>query len=130
MARLVANYEDGAAFRVECRGHSVVMDQPEDNGGKDSGMTPPEFFASSLVGCVGYYVSRYCEQAKIDTAGLKVDCDWKIADNPKRIESFSLAVHLPQLPEKRKKAVERAASSCLIHATLGQATAIEISVGV
>ncbi|MFQ5519362.1 MAG: OsmC family protein, partial [Mariprofundus sp.] len=118
----------GSAFDIECRGHSVVCDQPVSNGGEDAGLTPPEFFAGSLAACVGYYVSRYCEQAKIDTAGLKVDCDWQTAEQPKRIVSFALVVCLPQLPEKRKKAVARVASSCLIHATLGQSVSVDIIV--
>jgi len=118
MARLTANYEGGTAFRMECRGHQVYVDQPTDNGGEDSAMTPPELFASSLVACVGHYVASYCNQAGISTEGLQISCDWATEEKPRRIGELSIRVDLPEVPESRRKAVERVASSCLLHATL------------
>ncbi|HXH65477.1 MAG TPA: OsmC family protein, partial [Mariprofundaceae bacterium] len=116
MLRVV--HEGGARFRADCRGHSLTLDQPEEDAGSDAGMTPPELFAASLAGCVGYYVARYCQQADIDTAGLAADCDWSVAEHPHRIGALRVGITLPGLPDNRRKAVERAASLCLIHATL------------
>lgn len=127
MPEVVAKYVDGVAFRVDCRGHSLLMDQPCESGGDDSGMTPPELFASSLAGCVGYYVARYCEQAGISSRGLQVSCDWSTAENPKRMQPIHIDIRLPGLPEKRRKAVERVAGSCLLHATLSHQPAVEIT---
>jgi putative redox protein len=118
VARLTANHEGGAAFHMQCRGHHVRVDQPADNGGNDSAMTPPELFAASLAGCVGYYVANYCNQASISTEGLQVSCDWDTADKPKRIGEVAIRVTLPGMPASRRKAVERVASSCLLHTTL------------
>ena len=119
-------HENGARFRADCRGHSVTMDQPVEDAGSDAGMTPPELFAASLAGCIGYYVARYCQQAGIDTAGLEIACDWSVAEHPQRIDALQVHITLPGLPENRKKAVERAASLCLIHATLQQAPDVRI----
>jgi len=33
---------EGVRFTVEAREHTLVCDQPQDNGGADQGMTPPE----------------------------------------------------------------------------------------
>jgi len=118
MARLTANYEGGTAFRMECRGHQVYVDQPADNGGEDSAMTPPELFAASLTACIGHYVANYCNQAGISTEGLQISCDWGTAEKPKRIGEMDIKVVLSALPESRRKAIERVASSCLLHATL------------
>ncbi len=118
MSRLTANYEGGTAFRMECRGHSVTIDQPTDNGGEDRAMTPPEMFAASMAACIGHYVANYCKQAGIDAGGLKVGADWATADKPRRIGELSFNVELPNLPESRRKAVEKVAASCLLHATL------------
>jgi uncharacterized OsmC-like protein len=111
-------HERGARFRADCRGHRIIIDQPLEDAGSDAGMTPPELFAASLGGCIGYYVARYCQQAGIDDAGLRVDCDWSTAEQPHRIGSLRVHIILPGLPEKRRKAVERAASLCMLHATL------------
>ena len=35
-------------FEARARGHRVICDQPPDNGGSDSGMTPPEYLLVSL----------------------------------------------------------------------------------
>ena len=126
MPEIVASHRQGVAFAVEHRGHTILMDQPEENGGADSGMTPPELFAASLAGCVGYYVARYCQQAGIDTAGLAVRCGWQTLDGPKRIGSLAVDVDLPAVPEKRKQAVQRVASTCLLHATLMHPPALTV----
>ncbi|MDQ7002102.1 MAG: OsmC family protein [Ghiorsea sp.] len=127
MARLKAVFEGGSRFTVACRSHSITIDQPKDNGGEDMGMTPPEIMASSLASCIGFYVARYCEQAKIDATGLTVSCDWQVGGKPKHMESFDVQVALPNFPEKRRKAIERVAQSCLIHATLGETPEVRVS---
>jgi len=127
MARLKAIYEGGAKFTVACRNHEITIDQPEDNGGENAGMTPPEIMAGSMASCIGFYVARYCQQAKIDATGLFVSCDWQVGGEPRHMESFDISINLPALPENRKKAVERVAKGCLIHATLGQNPEIKIS---
>jgi len=125
--RLRVTYEQGARFTAHCRGHSVVIDQPRDNGGDDAGMTPPELMAASLAGCVGYYVARYCTQAGIDTDGLEIGCDWQVGGDPRHIECFEVRVRLPALPANRRRAVERVANSCLIHATLHAEPTVRVS---
>lgn len=126
MPEIIARHQQGVAFAVEHRGHTVVIDQPKDNGGTDNGMTPPELFAVSLAGCVGYYVAHYCDQAGIDTAGLQVRCNWQTVEGPKRIGGLSINVELPGIPDKRKRAVQRVAESCLLHATLTHAPSIDV----
>jgi len=123
---IVAEHLGGVAFRVTHRGHCIVMDQPVENAGVDSGLTPPELFASSLAGCVGYYISSYCRQAGLSTDGLQVSCNWATADKPKRMNPIHISIKLPGLPEKRRKAVERVAGSCMLHTTLNNQPEVEI----
>ena len=116
--RMQVRLEEGVRFTATTRGHAITVDQPKDNWGTDAGMTPPELMAASLASCVGYYVVRYCQQAGIDTKGLTIDCDWSVGGDPKCIESFTVEVRLPGVPENRRAAIERVANRCLIHATL------------
>lgn len=118
MATVSVRHEGAAAFIAECRGHAVRIDQPLDNGGADSGMTPPEMFASALAACVGHYVAKYCARAGITTEGLHVECGWTTAEKPYRIGEIGLKIHLAGLPENRLAAIERVAASCMLHATL------------
>ena len=127
MARLQAIFEGKSRFTVSCRNHTITIDQPEDNGGDDAGMTPPEILAGSMASCIGFYVARYCQQAKIDTTGLVVSCDYSVGGTPKHMESFEVDIQLPAMPENRRKAIDRVASSCLIHATLAEHPVVNIT---
>ncbi|MDX8381875.1 MAG: OsmC family protein [Ghiorsea sp.] len=127
MARLEATFEGKSKFKVSCRSHTMIIDQPVDNGGDDAGMTPPEVMAGSMASCIGFYVVRYCEQAKIDATDLKVSCDWNVGGEPKHMDNFEIHIHLPAAPENRKKAIERVAKTCLIHATLSVQPTVNIA---
>jgi len=127
MARLKATYEGGSRFTVACRSHIITIDQPVDNGGEDKGMTPPEIMAGSLASCIAFYIAKYCEQARIDADGLEVSCDWNVDGKPKHIKSFEVHVSLPNMPDNRRKAIERVAASCLIHATLHEQPEVNVS---
>jgi len=128
MAQVNVSYQGGAAFKAECRGHSLTMDQSVEKGGRDAGFTPPELFAASLAGCIGHYVAAYCNKAGLSAEGLQTRCDWQMAEHPYRIGSFDVELVLPGLPEKRRKAIERVAASCLLHATLLHQPDISINV--
>ncbi len=130
--RMQVRYLGRCRFEAEVRGHRIGCDQPADAGGEDLAPTPPELLAASLAGCVGFYVARYCQQAGIDADGLTVEADWQVGGSPRRIERFVVRVHLSawdMLPEGRRRAIERAATGCLIHNTLSHPPEIAIEVG-
>lgn len=126
--RLSVKHAGGVRFTANCRGHEVTIDQPESNRGEDAGMTPPEMFAASLAGCIGFYVATYCDKAGICTDGLEVGVDWEVVDDPRRVGSISFNIDLPGLPENRRKALEKVANSCLLHATLHQTPEMTLTI--
>jgi uncharacterized OsmC-like protein len=42
---------DQVKFSIQSRSHTILCDQPAENGGEDSGMTPPELLGS----CAAFY---------------------------------------------------------------------------
>jgi hypothetical protein len=70
-------------FEAIARGHRVICDQPQTNGGSDSGITPPEFLLVSLGTCAGYYAAQYLKARSLPTDGLS---------EPKKIKPLSLNV--------------------------------------
>jgi len=128
MGEVSVKHEGGTAFTAESRGHTVRIDQPQDDDGGDSGMTPPELFASALAACVGHYVAKYCARTGIATEGLIVECGWNTEEQPYRIGEINMKVDLPGLPDKRMAAIERVAASCMLHATLEHAPYVTISI--
>ena len=65
---VTAEYLNDARFEVAARGHRVISDQPPENGGQDSGMSPPELLLASLATCAAYYGTQY-----LKARGLKVE---------------------------------------------------------
>jgi putative redox protein len=59
-------------FQIKTRGHSIVSDQPVEQGGYDEGMTPPELFLASLGSCAGYYAAQYLRKHKLAAEGTVV----------------------------------------------------------
>jgi putative redox protein len=50
----------GKKFEMTARTHEVLSDQPFENHGTDSAMTPPRLFLSSLGACAAYYAEDIC----------------------------------------------------------------------
>lgn len=116
---------DGVRFEVEARGHRIVCDQPLENGGKDLGMTPPEFLLASLGTCVGFYALQYLRTRSLSTEGLAVQVSAEKETSPARLARFRIEVETGALSTRHQEGVLRAVHSCLIHNTLlGQAEII------
>jgi len=119
---------DGVRFEAEARGHTVLCDQPFENGGQDSGMTPPEFLLTSLGTCAGYYALQYLRARQLKTAGLVVKVEAGKAAQPARMDNFRILIEVPGMDDPRHRdGVIRAAKNCLIHNTMLHAPSIEIA---
>jgi uncharacterized OsmC-like protein len=106
-------------FEIRARQHTMVCDQPLENGGYDEGMTPPELLLASLASCAGFYAAQYLRNYKLASEGTRVRVTADKVKDPARIENFCIAVELPiELTEQHQAGVERAVHHCLIHNTL------------
>jgi putative redox protein len=119
------DYLDQVRFAAETRGHRVICDQPPDNGGADTGMTPPEFLLASLGTCAGFYAVQYLKTRNQPAEGLKVSVVAEKAKAPARLGSFRIEVVVPNLDPAHEAGVLRAVKACLVHNTLVNAPAIE-----
>jgi len=119
---------DGVRFEAEARGHTTLCDQPVENGGQDSGMTPPEFLLASLGTCAGYYALQYLKARGLSTVGLVVKVEAGKAAQPARMDHFRIVIDVPELVDARhREGVIRAAKNCLIHNTMLHAPSIELA---
>ena len=112
-------------FEATARGHRVICDQPAENGGTDSGMTPPEFLLASLGTCAGFYAAQYLKARSLSADGLEVMVSAEKAKQPARVGSFRIEVTLPHLTPEQEQGILRAVKACLIHNTLLNAPQIE-----
>jgi len=122
---ITVEYLDQVRFAAETRGHSVICDQPPENGGADTGMTPPEFLLTSLGTCAGFYAVQYLKARGLPSEGLKVGVTAEKAKQPPRLGAFRIEVRVPSLDPAHEAGVLRAVKACLVHNTLVNAPAIE-----
>jgi putative redox protein len=115
-------------FEATTRGHRVICDQPSDNGGADSGMTPPEFLLASLGTCAGFYAAQYLKTRSLSADGLEVTVAAEKAKQPARLGSFRISVFAPHVGSEHEAGILRAVKACLIHNTLLNAPQIETAV--
>lgn len=108
-------------FAVDVRGHRVVVDQPAEMGGEDTGPTPTELFVASLASCVAFYARRYLRRHELPTEGLVVDADFVLGTGPARVSDIDVRITLPNgFPEERRAGLLAVASHCTVHTSITQ----------
>ena len=128
MMETTIEYLGGTKFAASSRRHTILCDQPADNGGADEGMTPPEFLLASLGTCAGFYAAQYLRVRNLPTEGLRVRVTAEKATQPARLGSFRIEVEAPGAAddEHHREGVLRAVKLCLVHNTLTHAPSIDI----
>ena len=122
-------YLDGVRFEVEARGHRLICDQPKENDGADTGMSPPELMLASLGTCAAYYAAQYLRTRNLPVEDLTVNVTAEKASQPARIGSFRIDVQAPGVDDPRhKEGLQRAVHHCLIHNTLLNPPTVEINI--
>jgi len=110
---------DQVRFSVQARSHSVICDQPAENGGEDSGMTPPEFMLASLGSCAAFYAVQYLNTRNLAQTGVEVTVTAEKLKQPARLGNFRIQVVCPvSLTTEQTEGLMRSVHHCLIHNTL------------
>ncbi len=124
---LTVVYKGSARYDVTSGTHTLVTDQPIEDGGSDAGMSPVELFVGSLASCVAYFVGRYCARHQIPCEGFTVDAEWSYAEQPHRVGAVELRVNLPSAvtPEQQDKLL-KVAHGCTVHQSITVPPTVEI----
>lgn len=115
-------------FEMTTRNHQVLTDQPEDNGGSDSAMTPPELFLSGLGACAAYYAAEYLRARGLPDEELEIRVSGEKGDNPARLVSLKFEVIAPGLNQRHREGVLRAVDACFLKHTLNKPPHMEVKV--
>jgi uncharacterized OsmC-like protein len=119
----------GFQFEIKARQHTIVCDQPAENGGFDEGMTPPELLLASLGSCAGFYAAQYLRKHKLAEEGTIVHVTADKAKGPARLDNFRITLEFPcELSPLDLQGVEESVHNCLIHNTLLHPPSISIEV--
>lgn len=119
-----------ALFETRARQHVIQSDQPAENGGEDSAMTPPELFLAGLGSCAAYYAAQFLKVRKLADHGVEVSVTAEKLKDPVRLGMFHIQVRSPiALTPDQVLGMERSVHRCLIHQTLLSNPEIEIDMG-
>ena len=122
---------ENVKFAIHARHHSLICDQPADNGGTDEGMTPPELMLASLGSCAAFYAAQYLKTRNLATGGVEVIVNAEKLKNPARLGNFTIEVDCPiALTDEQQIGMVRCVHSCLVHNTLMSVPEIAIELKV
>jgi uncharacterized OsmC-like protein len=120
---------EGVRFDILARRHKITCDQPAENGGADSGMTPPELLLASLGSCAAFYAAEYLRTRKLSQSGVEVSVTAEKLRQPARLGDFHVQVTSPvALTTEQTESMMRCVHSCLVHNTLLSQPAIKIEI--
>lgn len=118
-------------FKIQARSHTVLCDQPVENGGEDTAMTPPELMLASLGSCAAFYAVQYLKTRNLANSGVEVSVTSDKLKSPARLGNFNIRVACPvDLNEEQTEGLMRSVRHCLIHNTLLSPPEIKIELAV
>lgn len=119
MMEVTITHLDQAKFSIQSRSHTILCDQPAENGGEDSGMTPPELLLASLGSCAAFYAMQYLKTRNLAETGGEVTVTAEKLKQPARVGNFRVHVACPiSLTEEQTEGLMRFVHHCLVHNTL------------
>jgi len=116
-------------FEIKARTHTIVSDQPTEDGGYDEGMTPPELLLASLGSCAAFYAAQYLRKQRLAMKGVRVRVTAEKVKDPPRLDNFRIALETPlTLNTEQRSGLEESVRHCLIHNTLLNPARIELTI--
>ena len=86
--RATARRENGTLqHAVEIRDHTLTTDEPDDEGGTDTGPSPQELLAASLASCTAITMEMYAQRKGWDLGDVSVDVDYEPAQRRREVSS-------------------------------------------
>jgi putative redox protein len=125
--KVVARRTAGFAHEVDMEGgHTLVVDEPTDRGGSDTGPRPTQLLAASLAGCTAITVEMYAERKGWDVGAIEVDVD--VAYDGPVPSTYAVALQLPpELNEEQRRLLLRVAGKCPVHKILAGEASVTVA---
>jgi putative redox protein len=129
MMKVTVEHLGSVQFEIKARQHRLISDQPEENGGFDEGMTPPELLLASLGSCAAFYAAEYLKRHELVGEGTQVEISAEKVKGPARLDQFRILVNVPgELEDKHREGLSAAVKKCLIHNTLTHPPSINLEI--
>jgi putative redox protein len=127
-AHVVAKRIAGFAHEIDLGdGREIVVDEPAEDGGTDTGPRPTQLLASSLAGCTAITVELYAQRKGWEVDGLEVTVDMR-SDAERKPTHFDVEVALPAgLDDEQRRKLMTIAEKCPVHKLLEHGAEITLA---
>jgi uncharacterized OsmC-like protein len=128
MATLSVHADGGDRYSIRKGRHTIVVDQPIEAGGTDTGLTPTDLFVASLASCTAHYAGRFLRRHQLSSEGMDVTCSFEMAtDRPARVGTISLDVRVPGgVPEHLEERFRAVIEHCTVKNSIAAPPTIEL----
>lgn len=112
-------------FNVKSADYELIVDT------KGAGITPPDALLASLGSCIGVYIRKYVEGAKLAIGEFKINVSGELSrEAPVSFKHIDVSVELKdaKLDERRIRALTEFIKNCPVHNTLESAPVVDIKV--
>jgi putative redox protein len=125
--KVAARRLDGFAHEVDLEGgHELIVDEPRDRGGTDTGPRPTQLLAASLAGCTAITVEMYAVRKGWDVGALEATVEMEYeGETP---SSFAVSLTLPdELSDEQRQRLLVIAGKCPVHKVIAQGATVTVS---
>jgi putative redox protein len=121
------NRSGGFAHEIDIEGgHTIVVDEPHDSGGTDTGPSPGRLLAASLASCTAVTMEIYAERKGWEIGAVEVEVDATYEGHVPT--AFDVTARLPAgLSEEQRERLLAVASKCPVHRVLSGERAVSVS---
>jgi putative redox protein len=125
--KAVARRIEGYAHEVDLEGgHELIVDEPADRGGTDTGPRPTQLLASSLAGCIAITMEMYAERKGWDLGRLEVSVD--VGYDGAVPNDYEVSISLPgELDDEQRRRLLIIATKCPVHRVLAGEASVRVS---
>ncbi len=108
----------GYAHEIDLEGgHELVVDEPAERGGTDTGPRPTQLLATSLAGCVAITIEMYAERKGWDVGRLEVEVE--VSYEGEAPTGYEVSISLQgDLDEEQRRRLLVIATKCPVHKVL------------
>jgi uncharacterized OsmC-like protein len=124
MYRVDISSKGGFSFNARSKDGEIVTDT------KGGGMTPPDVLLASLGSCIGVYIRKYAEGARIELGDFAIRVEAELSkEKPVCFRKIDISVDLKDnsLDDRRKKSLRAFIENCPVHKTIKSDPEVVIS---
>jgi putative redox protein len=125
--KIAARRLDGFSHEVDVEGgHELIVDEPQDRGGSDTGPRPTQLLGASLAGCTAITIEMYAARKGWDVGAMEVEVEMEY-DGPVP-SSFAVSLTLPEeLDDEQRRRLVAIAARCPVHRVIAEQTTVTVS---